>query len=105
MSPRQRRFAPVRFVLLVLAALALAGCGFVSTTAPPATPADSLGIVSELSGRGVRVGSIVSGDPGCADTTLAPTAIRLTASGLDQVTDTTIYLYIFRNRASWEKLR
>jgi hypothetical protein len=111
MSPRRDRPRPARFTALatlgalVALATALAGCGIVSTTPPAPTPADSLGIVSELSGRGIRVGSMVSGDAGCPDPILAPTAIRLTAGGLDQPTDVTLHLYIFRNRASYEKLR
>jgi hypothetical protein len=46
-----------------------------------------------------------SGDAGCEDPDLIPTAIRFEASGLDQTTPATLYLYIFRNRASFEKLR
>ena len=49
--------------------------------------------------------NVVSGDAGCADRELIPTAIAVDASGLDQATPVRIYLYIFRNHASFEKLR
>jgi hypothetical protein len=91
--------------LLALATLALVGCGLVSTTAPPATPADFPGIASELSRRGLVVDDIVSGDPGCDDAELARTAIRFTAQGLDQAEPAPIFLYIFRNRDAWERNR
>lgn len=81
----------------------LAGCGFVSTTSPPATPTDFPGIASELARRGIVVDEIRSGDPGCAGTDLAPTAIRFTARGLDQQEPTPVYVYIFRNREAFER--
>ena len=36
---------------------------------------------------------------------LAPTAIAFDASGLDQPTKVRMYLYIFNNRAAFERLR
>jgi hypothetical protein len=51
------------------------------------------------------VNDVVSGDAGCDDPMLIPTAIRMDAKGLDQTTPVRIFLYIFRNRASFEKLR
>jgi hypothetical protein len=39
------------------------------------------------------------------DPVLIPTAIGLDATGLDQDQRVRIYLYVFRNRASFEKLR
>ena len=102
MSQRPR---PLPLAALVLA-IALAGaCGTISTTAPRPTPADFQGIASELTKRGIVIDDIVSGDAGCQDATLIPTAIALTADGLDQAEPVRIYLYIFRNRASFERLR
>ena len=90
---------------LAAVALAMAACGPISTSPPAPTPADFGGIASELTRQGVRVGNAVSGDAGCADPELIPTAIAVDAAGLDQTTPVRIYLYIFRNRASFEKLR
>lgn len=86
-------------------ALVAAACGVVSSSPPAATPADFVGITSELAKRGVGVNHFVSGDAGCADTVLTPTAIAFDAKGLDQPDDVRIYLYIFRNREVFERLR
>jgi hypothetical protein len=85
--------------------LALAGCGTISTTSPAPTPADFQGIATELTRRAIAIDGIVAGDAGCADRVLIPTAIALTASGLDQAEPVRIYLYIFRNREAFERLR
>ena len=63
------------------------------------------GIAAEISKRGIVIDDLVSGDAGCTDHALIPTAISLTAYGLDQDEAVQVYLYIFRNRASFEKLR
>ena len=91
--------------LLLVLVWVLAGCGTISTTAPAPTPADFQGIAAELTKAGVVIDDLVSGDAGCDDSTLIPTAIGVTASGLDQPEPVRIYLYIFRNRASFERLR
>ena len=86
-------------------ALAVVGCGAVSTSAPAPTPADFQGIATELSKRDIVIDDLVSGDAGCDDPILIPTAIGLTAYGLDQTTPVRIRLYIFRNRDSFDRLR
>ena len=96
--------APLPRILLAVVLVGLAGCGL-STTPPPPTPADFQGIAAELVQRGVRIDHVVSGDAGCDDITLERTAIGLDAKGLDQATPTRLFIYIFRNRASFEKLR
>jgi hypothetical protein len=90
---------------LALGVLALAGCGLVSTSPPAPTPADFQGIATALAGRGIAIDHVVSGEAGCDDIDLARTAIALDASGLDQVSRTRIYLYIFRNRAAFDRHR
>lgn len=92
----------VLFVVL-LAALA-AGCSTITGTPPAPTPADFPGIAAALARRGVSIGRIVSGDPGCNDPNLVPTAIRFEAAGLDQPAPTRAYVYIFRNRAAFGRL-
>jgi hypothetical protein len=86
-------------------AFLVTGCGTIETTPPAPTPADFGGIANELGQRGIHVENVVSGDAGCTDPQLVPTAIGMTASGLDQTKPVRIYLYIFRNRDSFEKLR
>lgn len=89
----------------VLVAVAVGGCGTISTSPPTPTPADFQGIAAELVKRAVTIGDIVSGEAGCDDPVLIPTAIAIDAGGLDQPEPVRIHLYIFRNRASFEKLR
>ncbi len=102
--PRSRASIGARAVILLALTVGLAGCG-ITTSPPPATPADFQGIAGELVARGLRIDHIVSGDAGCDDLTLERTAIGLDAAGLDQATPTRLYIYIFRDRASFERLR
>ena len=103
---RAGRWSDHRALLAIgLVALLVAACGVVSTSPPAPTPADFPGIAIELVKRGVVVEHPVSGDAGCSDRTLSPTAIGLDASGLDQAGVVRVYLYIFRNRAAFERLR
>jgi hypothetical protein len=91
---------------LLLAVPLLAGaCGTISMTSPPATPTDFPGLAGRLNAAGIKPADWVSGDPGCADPDLAKTAIRFEASGLDQATPVTLYLYVFRNRDAFERNR
>jgi hypothetical protein len=69
------------------------------------TPADFLGIVNEFARLGIRVNNPVSGDAGCDDRTLIPTAIGFDAKGLDQATTVRIHLYAFRDKATFDRLR
>ena len=86
-------------------AVAIAGCGALTERAPAPTPADFQGIASEIVRRGIAIDNIVSGDAGCNDKVLNPTAIGLDASGRDQETPVRLYLYIFRDREAYERLR
>jgi hypothetical protein len=94
-----------RLLTLAAAAALLAGCGTISTTAPPATPTDFPGLTGRLNAVGIKVDDWVSGDPGCDDAELLKTAIRFQARGLDQVEPVTMYLYVFRNRDAFERNR
>jgi hypothetical protein len=100
------RASGTRFLALVLLfAAVVGGCGTISTTPPAPTPADFQGIATELTKRSIVIDRIVSGDAGCDDPVLIPTAIGFDARGLDQTEPVRIYLYVFRNRASFERLR
>lgn len=103
--PVDRRPGRRAHLVIGLVALLVAACGVVSTTPPAPTPADFPGIAIELAKRGVVVQHPVSGDAGCSNPILAPTAIGFGASGLDQSTVVRVYLYIFRNREAFERLR
>lgn len=52
--------------------------------------------------NGLSIVDAVSGDAGCPDTNLAHAAIHFRASGLDQATPVSIYLYIFSGRTAFE---
>jgi hypothetical protein len=91
--------------LTAVTALAVAACGTISTTPPAPTPADFQGIATELTKRGIAIDDLVSGDAGCSDPVLVPTAIGITAKGIDQAEPVRMYLYIFRNRDSYDRLR
>jgi hypothetical protein len=86
-------------------AFAIAACGVLTEPAPAPTPADFQGIASEIVRRGIAIDHLVSGDAGCDDKVLNPTAIGLDAHGKDQEEPVRLYLYIFRNREAYERLR
>jgi hypothetical protein len=98
------RLARVGALGLGLAAV-IAGCGTISRTPPSPTPADFPGIAGILTQHGIGITRIVSGDAGCDDVDLGKTAIAFDASGLDQTTPVRVHAFIFRNRATYERLR
>jgi hypothetical protein len=91
--------------LVIVVAILLSACGTLSNTPPAPTPADFPGIAGDIVQRGIRIQHIVSGDAGCPDVDLGKTAIGFDAAGLDQPKTVRIYVYIFRNRATYERLR
>jgi len=99
-----RRTAPAPTILLLVVVL-VAGCAKLVENAPVATPLDFPGIAGQLARRGIAVDKIASGDAGCQDAELARTAIRFAGSGLDQATPVTLYVYIFRDRAAYDRRR
>ena len=99
--PLRRRILPLAALLLTL----LGACGTISTASPEPTPSDLEGIAAELAKRDIVISEVVSGDAGCQDPTLIPTAIGFTAKGLDQTEPARIHVYIFRNRDAFERLR
>ena len=106
MSPIRPGLGRLTILPVVLAtAFLTAACGVLTTTPPAPTPADFQGIASEIVRRGIAIEHLVSGDAGCDDPVLNPTAIGLDASGLDQAEDVRLYLFIFRNRQVYERLR
>jgi hypothetical protein len=87
----------------IVLAFALAGCsGLVETSATPA-PVAFPDIADALTHAGITVTNWVSGDAGCSDSSLTPTAIRFDAQGLDQPQRVQLRIYIFADRAAWER--
>lgn len=101
------RLRPVRRLGLLAAATAVlvVGCGTISNTPPVPTAGPFPTIAGQLSQHGIRVTAIASGDAGCPDTNLAKTAIGFDAVGLDQATPVRLHIYIFKNRATYERVR
>ena len=83
--------------------LALTGCTALTVSPPPPAPEAFPGIAGRLGQVGIDVSSWTSGDSGCEDPTLNPTAIRFTADGLDQSTPLTLRIYIFADREAWDR--
>jgi len=83
----------------------LAGCGTISNARPVAPAGPFPTIAGRLSLHGIQATGIVSGDAGCPDANLAKTAIGFDALGLDQKTSVRLHIYIFKNRATYERLR
>ena len=88
---------------LLVVCFSVTACGG-AFAAPSPTPADFAGMVEQLAKVGIGVENVVSGDAGCPDSALAPTAIAFDAKGLDQATPVRIRVYIFNNRDAWQRL-
>ena len=88
---------------LFLAALLLAGCAGLLESAPTPGPLPFPEITGQLGRFGINVSDWVSGDPGCTDQSLSPTAIRFNAEGLDQATPVVLRIYIFGDHAAWDR--
>ena len=82
---------------------ALGACSGLRVSPPVPGPAPFPGITGHLGRFGVTVDSWTSGDAGCDDPTLSPTAIRFQAEGLDQSVPVVLRIYIFRNHDAWDR--
>ena len=87
----------------LLLAVSLAACGAILGSPPAPDPEPFPGVAAQLGRFGVTVENWTSGDPGCDDPSISPTAIRFEATGLDQSSPLTLRIYIFRNREAWER--
>ncbi|MCI0583801.1 MAG: hypothetical protein L0227_13095 [Chloroflexi bacterium] len=108
MTRRGRPFGTHRLGVAAVVAAAiviLAGCSAILESPPAPTPADFPGIAGELANRGLELDAITSGDAGCADPTIIPTAIGFDASGLGQAEPMRLRVYIFRNGETYDRRR
>ena len=92
-------------LLAFATALLLTGCSAVLQPSPDPTPMDFPGIAGELANRGLVLDRITSGDAGCNDSTLVPTAIGFDASGLGVGEPTRLRIYIFRTGDTFDRRR
>lgn len=100
---RAARGTPVAWLAALVLPVVLAACGTMHLTAEPATPTDFPGLTGRFNAAQVKVRDWVSGDAGCTDPDLIPASISFMASGLDQAEPVKLYLYIFRNRAAFDR--
>jgi hypothetical protein len=91
--------------LILVPSFVVGGCGTLAQSAPAPTRAGFQGIAGDIVQRGIRIEHLVSGEAGCNDANLSKTAIAFDAVGLDQPTAVRLYLYIFRNRDVYQRLR
>jgi hypothetical protein len=106
--PADRPIVPMWHLTVVLArvlalAVLLAGCSSILVTPGPPDPAPFPEIAGQLGRFGIDVQTWTSGDAGCDDASLSPTAIRFTAAGLDQSQPVTVRIYIFADRDAWDR--
>ena len=96
---------PLRRLSVVLAALALAGCSALQGRPPDPTPLDFGGIAGQIALQGIAVDRPISGDAGCADASLIPTAVGLDLSGLGVTAPLRARIYIFGSRDAFDRRR
>jgi hypothetical protein len=101
-SPVTAGFGTVQ-ALAIVVALSLAACSGILESPPTPAPEAFPGVAGRLGEVGIDVLSWTSGDSGCDDASLNPTAIRFTAQGLDQPTPLTLRIYIFGDHAAWDR--
>jgi len=94
-----------RLAILLMATLAVGACSALRGSAPLPTPGNFGDFATELHARGINVENVVSGDAGCDDATLIPTAIAFKASGLDQAAPVQVRMYIFGSDDSYARRR
>jgi hypothetical protein len=91
--------------LAVVAATVLVGCSGLIETRPTPTPTDFGGIVAALGADGISIANPQSGDAGCSDANLIPTAIEFSATGLGVTTPIPIRIYIFGSDDAYQRRR
>jgi hypothetical protein len=98
------RLAAGGLVAVLVAALILGGCSSFGQPAGP-TPLDFGGIVNQLTLQGLTVERPTSGDAGCSDPTIIPTAIGFDLSGLGVTAPIRARIYIFGDTTAYDRRR
>src|SRR5439155_21256621 len=93
------------FVLAVLIGVGVAGCSGLVEGRPTPTPQDFGGLVEALRTAGIVATNPTSGDAGCADPNLVPTAIAFEATGPGLTAPVRLRVFIFANEAAYERRR
>lgn len=92
-------------VLVLLAVVALTGCGRILQGSPEPTPMDFPSMSGEFAKRGIAIDHWVSGDAGCSDSSLIPTAIGFDATGPGLTAATRLRIYVFADGAAYDRRR
>jgi len=108
--PRLSRIAapqsgPSFATTIILAAFLLAGCSAILEDTPVSTPVPFPEIAGFLGHHGLVVSNYTSGDAGCVDRNLIPTAIAFDLMGLDASQPIRLRIYIFRDHDTWQRRR
>ena len=91
--------------LMALAAVTLGGCSALQGQPPEPTPLDFGGIAGQIALQGIAVDRPISGDAGCTDPKLIPTAVGLDLSGLGVASPLRARIYIFNDTAAYDRRR
>jgi hypothetical protein len=100
-AARARRLAGV----LGVVALLVAGCSDLGGQPPQPTPQDFSGIAGQLQLQGLTIDRVISGDAGCSDARLIPTAIGFDVSGLGVASPIRARVFLFANDAAYQRRR
>lgn len=104
MADRAGRRA-LRRAIVLAAVVLLAGCSDLGGAPPAPTPLDFPGIAGQLTLQGLVVAQPRSGDAGCNDPTLIPTAISFDLSGLGVTTPIRARVFMFADRSAYDRRR
>jgi hypothetical protein len=105
MSPisGRRVISPAAILTWLAGMLVVAGCSSLVEAKPTPTPLDFGGITAAFAQAGITLTKTTSGDAGCPDPNLIPTAIAFDASGVDLPSPVRVRIYIFADRAAWQR--
>ncbi|HYL40214.1 MAG TPA: hypothetical protein VET90_02800 [Candidatus Binatus sp.] len=89
----------------IVLALSLGGCSALIGPTPGPSPLDFPGFADQLTLQGLTIQQPISGDAGCDDPTLVPTAIGFELSGLGVTKPIHARVYLFAGRAAYDRRR
>jgi hypothetical protein len=101
--PTRRVASPVTTLVWLALVLVVGGCSSLVEARPTPTPLDFGGINAAFARAGIAVTKTTSGDAGCSDANLIPTAIGFDAAGAGLPSNVRMRIYIFADRAAFER--